>query len=336
MSAVVRSNAAKPPALLYLNGKANPVVSALAAQGVEIVTDNWQPDAALTARLIGVWVNFYHLLQPGEFLRVRRLRRQLRAAGVPFMVWNRDAPGYLNKAAWRLHLLSAAQPVDLYATHAVDERYRFGRAEVYFPNAASIERYNLSGVSLETLRDPAYYAWDVSCFCGMTPRRPEHHDRIRFFAALSERLLAKGCKIRFVDTETESLSLPQQIELIQKSRINLNYGATCDVPGQVPSGMPERVFGIPACGGFLLSDHRSHAAEDFMPGREWADFRTLDEAEMKIEHFLARFDESRDIAEAAHRRVMAQHTYAHRAQRLMDLLAASRAGLVAGGPRSSP
>jgi spore maturation protein CgeB len=66
-----------------------------------------------------------------------------------------------------------------------------------------------------------------------------------------------------------------------------------------------------------LSDWRFHASDDFVQGVEWASFTDIDDCVSAIRHYLAHFDQARSIAEAAHRRVVAQHTYAHRARRLM-------------------
>ncbi len=48
----------------------------------------------------------------------------------------------------------------------------------------------------------------------------------------------------------------------------MNIGAAADGEREKSWGLPERCYGIPACGGFLLSDERGHAANDFVVGRE--------------------------------------------------------------------
>jgi spore maturation protein CgeB len=81
--------------------------------------------------------------------------------------------------------------------------------------------------------------------------------------------------------------------------------------------MPERCFGVPACGGFLLSDARKHASQSFIPGVEWVDFSDLEECIDKIKYYLANFPASRAIAEAAHARLVREHSYVHRAKTLV-------------------
>lgn len=258
-----------------------------------------------------------------------RLRRKLAACGVPLIAWNRDAPHYLNRAAWRLDLLDRFRLLDLYATHTlIDERRTFADLVLYLPNAADVARYTLRGAAageLLRLRDPAGYRRDVSFFGGMDGRRyKEDAARAGFFAALAERLDARG--IRHCFREAEGLSADEQVDFIQSSRINLNFGARCEYGAAVASGLPERCYGIPASGGFLLCDRRTHARDDFTPPENWAEFDGLDDCVARIVHWLAHFDAARDLAERCYHHVMTHHTYARRAEKLHEALLAWHKG----------
>ena len=92
-------------------------------------------------------------------------------------------------------------------------------------------------------------------------------------------------------------------------------------------GLPERCYGVPARGGFVLADERQHAADDFDVSREWASYRDFEDCVARIRYFAAHFPETRAIAEAAHARVMREHTYEHRAQRLLRIADARRSAL---------
>ena len=59
--------------------------------------------------------------------------------------------------------------------------------------------------------------------------------------------------------------------------------AACDAGAEPSWGLPERCYGVPACGGFLLSDRRRHAAEDFADD-ERAEYDGLDDCVRKIRH----------------------------------------------------
>ncbi|MBL8399231.1 MAG: glycosyltransferase [Candidatus Accumulibacter sp.] len=301
-------------------GFVKPVRNALIDMGLSIVDEVWLPSDDLLRKSIACHVWFYDCLRyPWKILR---LKQRLQRHGVPLFAWNRDAPHYLNRKAWRLDLLDHFKLLDIYASHTLVDRRRFAPIVLYLPNAADLDIYHPAG-NVETvfnrLRHPDNYQYDVSFFGSMTGARyKEDEDRERFFSALSQRLSAIG--IRFLFCEAERMSAAEQIRLIQNSRINLNYGARCEYGSPLASGLPERCYGIPACGGFLLCDRRTHARDDFTPGENWAEFDGVDDCVEKITYWLAHFDLARDLAERCHHHVMTHHTYAHRARTLHQTL----------------
>ena len=292
----------------------------LAARGLELRESRcWQDaDRGEPQRILGAYTWFYEGLR--HPLTIWGMHRFLRRQGVPLFVWNQDAPHYLNRAAWRLDWLDRARLYDLYATHSlIDARRDFADSTIYLANAADTARYHLHGATLTELRDPSRYEYDVSFFGAMDGLRyKEMLPRQEFFAALGERLTARG--IRFLFREAAGMNVDEQVPLIQTSRINLNFGASCDFGAAVASGLPERCYGIPASGGFLLCDRRTHARDDFTPGENWAEFDGLDDCVAQIEFRLANFAATRDLAERCHAHVMAQHTYALRAATLHQAL----------------
>lgn len=89
---------------------------------------------------------------------------------------------------------------------------------------------------------------------------------------------------------------------------------------QMPGAVNQRVFDVPACGAFLLTDHRRQLEDLFEPGREVACFREPAEIEGLVERFLAAPQERRRIAEAARRRVLSEHTYDRRITALIQAM----------------
>ena len=310
----------KKDVLLIAHGSLHPALRReLAARGLILrESRRWQDaDRSDPDRILGAYTWFYEGLR--HPLTIWGMRRWSRRQRIPLFVWNQDAPHYLNRAGWRLDVLDHARLYDIYATHTLVDARRFADTVLYFPNAADTTRYNLAGNSLEALRETASYDYDVSFFGAMDGSRyKEMQERQDFFAALGERLKAR--KIRFLFREASGMSIAEQVALIQKSRINLNFGASCDYRAPIASGLPERCYGIPACGGFLLCDRRSHARDDFTPGVDWAEFDGLDDGVAQIEHWLANFSAARELAERCHATVMARHTYAHRAEALHHTL----------------
>lgn len=118
------------------------------------------------------------------------------------------------------------------------------------------------------------------------------------------------------------MRVEDQVEIIQRSRINITYSAAADNNGEISWGLPERCYGIPSCGGFLLSDHRQHASLDFDLNTQWVEFGNMDECVNKIRYYLSNFDQARAIAEAAYCRVIKDHTYSNRARSLLSAISA--------------
>ncbi len=313
--------------LINHSGFYNPLLRELEKLGYEALWDKWEPDSAELEGVQACFVWFYDCIRYP--LKSLKLRNILRKHNIPLVAWNRDAPHYLNRAGWRLGLLDYARILDIYATHTlIDTRRQFADLVMYFPNAADTVFYYPDGEVEKVfhhLRDTAAYQWDVSFFGGMDGKRyKEDAARAEFFTALGEQLTQRGICFKF--REAESMSVREQIGFIQSSRINLNFGARCEYGAPVASGLPERCYGIPACGGFLLCDRRTHAQDDFTPGENWAEFDGLDDCVAKIEYWLSHFDQARDLAERCHAHVMTHHTYAHRAETLHHALLAWHQG----------
>lgn len=313
--------------LVVAHGSLHPALRReLSARGLALrESRSWrEADRIRPERVLAAYTWFYEGVK--HPLRVWRMRRWLHRHGIPLFAWNQDAPHYLNRPQWRVDLLDRTRLFDLYATHTlIDNNRSFADATLYLPNAADSHRYNLRGRSLTGLRDSSAYEWDVSFFGAMDgDRYKEMRARQEFFAALGDKLTARG--IRFLFRESAGMSADEQVALIQGSRINLNFGASCEYGAPVASGLPERCYGIPACGGFLLCDRRTHARDDFAPGENWAEFEGLDDCVAQIEYWLANFAAARALAERCHGHVMARHTYANRAETLHNALLDWHAG----------
>lgn len=291
-----------------------PIKEGLEAQGCTVYENVWKPTDEQLEGCAGYLICMYDAAKrPVDTLR---LKSRLRAKNIPLIGWNRDGPWDKGEKQWRLAFLRWFKVLDIYATHTLQGAERFGRTVMYLPNAVDTKSYNLGGVSLATMRDASWYDYDVS-FLGAVDavKYPELRERAEFLSALRARLAPDGIRCRF--ESADGMTAQEQANFIRKSRINLTYGARCDDGGERSWGMPERCFGIPGCGGFLLSDRREHAKDDFVIGQEYVMFDNLDDCEAKVRHYLADLQHARDIAERAYNRVMRDHTYAVRARSLL-------------------
>lgn len=285
------------------------------AAGCSLTENLWQPDKAGMEDCIACVIDLYEGIR--HPLRTLGLKRRLRRHGIPLVGIDRDAPWYRGVRRRKLWFFNALGLLDIYASHSLQNAHKFAPAALYLPNAAWTSVYNLAGASLTNLREPGRYRYDV-CFIGNlnATRYREHHKRVEFLKELLRRLTALDINCHFVDSA--SLAPTEQVALIQQSRINLNYGAACDNGPEKSWGLPERCYGIPACGGFLLSDSREHAKDDFDPEAEWASFDGMDDCVAKVRFYLAHFELTRKIAEAAHQRVLRSHTYEIRARQILE------------------
>jgi spore maturation protein CgeB len=308
--------------LNYRKGFA-PLKEAFENLGYCVVENEWKPDPELASRCAAGIVNLYEAIR--QPMRAVALHRRLRAAGVPLIGVDRDAPWHMGIRWRRMALFRLLRPLDIYASHTMQPTWDFAPVKIYNANAVWTRCFNLHGQTLEQMRSPAYYEYDVSFLGNMDGERyKEHAERARFFAELRHRLEALG--IRHYIAHSSGIDEETQIRVIQRSRINLSYRSSCDHGGTLSWGLPERCYGVPARGGFLLTDQRHHAGDDFDLGTEWAGFTDLDDCLTRIRFYLDHFELTRDIAEAAHARVMRDHTYEHRARRLVEAATAVRDG----------
>jgi spore maturation protein CgeB len=257
--------------------------------------------------------------------RIRRtlaLKRRLDANGAAFLALDRDAPWHRGVHGARLAMLAWLKPFCGYATHSMQMAGHFAARSLYCPNAARESVYRAAPGEIEGMRDPAWFRWDVSFVGNLDAARyPEHALRAAFVRALGERLAPLGLRVLLRDSA--GLAETELVEIIKRSRINLSTIAACDA-GEEPSwGLPERCYGVPACGGFLVSDERRHAKDDFAAD-EWVAYRDLDECVARIKEFLAQPERARAIAERMRERVQREHLYRHRAARLLDFAAHAR------------
>lgn len=300
-----------------------PLQEAFENLGYRVVENEWAPSPELGARCEAAIVNLYEAIR--QPLRAVALHRRLNAAGVPLIGIDRDAPWHMGIRWRRLALFRLLQPLDIYASHTMQPTWEFAPVKIYNPNAVWTRCFNLHGQALEQMRDPAFFEYDVSFLGNMDGKRyKEHAERARFFSELRPRLDEMG--VRHYIAHSAGITEETQIRVIQRSCINLSYRSSCDHGGTLSWGLPERCYGVPARGGFLLTDGRRHAGDDFDLATEWAGFTDMEDCLARIRYYLDNFSLTRRIAEAAHARVLRDHTYEHRARRLVEAATALRNG----------
>lgn len=91
------------------------------------------------------------------------------------------------------------------------------------------------------------------------------------------------------------------------TRVNFNTTSM-----QMKGALNQRVFDVPASGGFLLTDWRAQLGAAFEEGREVVCYREAGEIEDLLRHYLDNPSARLGIARRARQRIEREHSYAHR------------------------
>ena len=97
--------------------------------------------------------------------------------------------------------------------------------------------------------------------------------------------------------------------------INLNI-TSCQMPGAVN----QRVFDIPLCGSFLLSDSQNDMSELFEPEKEAVCYKNINELKDLVKYYTVNKAAGLQIIKAAQRRILHEHTYCHRVKLIQETL----------------
>nr|WP_321514556.1 glycosyltransferase [uncultured Pseudodesulfovibrio sp.] len=125
-------------------------------------------------------------------------------------------------------------------------------------------------------------------------------------------ILPQGITIRRLERLDYYEDLPR---FYQVSKINFNCTSH-----QMPGAVNQRVFDVPACNGFLITDHREQMEDLFDLDTEAVVYRHPEEIPYLIDHFLADPKKRSLIATAARKRILAAHTYEIRLTRLLETM----------------
>ncbi|MBI4557489.1 MAG: glycosyltransferase [Candidatus Hydrogenedentes bacterium] len=101
----------------------------------------------------------------------------------------------------------------------------------------------------------------------------------------------------------------------RETEVNLNVTSV-----QMPATANQRVFDCPATGGFLLTDAQAELQELFDAEKEVARYHSLDECRELFRSYRTNPRARRELTTRARKRILGEHTYAHRLQRMVSLL----------------
>lgn len=98
---------------------------------------------------------------------------------------------------------------------------------------------------------------------------------------------------------------------------DINFNCTSQ---QMKGAVNQRVFDVPCCNAFLLTDYRKQMESLFDPETEIVFYRDPDEIPGLVDVYLNDPQRRRRVAEAARKRVLAEHTYDHRMTSLIETM----------------
>jgi len=175
---------------------------------------------------------------------------------------------------------------------AVPKYQKLGANVIFAPIACNPEIYRFS-------KDPLFY--EVSFVGSDIGNRRE----------LIESIEEGGIPVcKFGLSPGSVVSFEKLIKIFSNSRINLNF--TASYGDGASRQLKARIFEVPMCGGFLLTEYVEGVEEYFEIDKEIVCFETVDEAIEKITYYLAHANERKTIAQAGFNRAHRDHTWGKR------------------------
>lgn len=145
-------------------------------------------------------------------------------------------------------------------------------------------------------------------------------DRIRNLNALAEHFsvdlytLSDTSALPNVHNRGPADSRNMMPQIIKCSKINLNF---TNIP--ISSGLPQRIFDILGCGGFLMSNYQPELLDWFVPDEDLVIYYSTSDLIEKAAYYLEHDEERASIAENGYRKTVSQHTYALRLVQMFEL-----------------
>lgn len=206
----------------------------------------------------------------------------------------------------------------VYDSYFIDRLEKLGvKNPYYLPNATDDQYF----FKMETIEpgDREFYGADIS-FVGRPSRNRAR--MIKTFEGYNIRLW--GGLGQWFDPYYKNLIKKEfvQVDEIRKvfnlTALNLNIHFPITV-----RGTNVRTFDIPACGGFLLTDHCKDITEKlFTADQEVVTYKDFKEMKQKADYYLAHEKERKEIAENARKKVLKKHLYKHRVAEFLDVIKA--------------
>ena len=205
----------------------------------------------------------------------------------------------------------------VYDTHYVEEIKKRGVPNTaYLPLATDPKRYKHMNISEE---DQKNYGYDV-CFVGVPyPNRVEVLDSLAqyrvgvFGDGWTKYFLRRGRKVP--SYYRGQATGEKVLKIYRSSKIVLNIHDP-----EAKEGVNTRTFDILACGARELVDYKKSLESHFKIGEEIISYRNLDELRKLVAYYCQNVKELEGISEKGRQRVMKDHTWHHRVEKIITTL----------------
>ncbi len=199
----------------------------------------------------------------------------------------------------------------------VDKIKQIGVKNVtYLPLATNPNRYKEIAL---TDQEKKQYNYDI-CFIGVP-----FENRVEIFECLREYNLgvfgdtwSKFFILKGKKTPTYYRGVASGVTLnkiYRSSKIVLNIHHPQSI-----EGLNTRTFDIPACGAFEIVDYKKNVETHFKIDEEIVTFKNIDELKSKIAYYLKNDDLRKSITARGTQKVLSEHTWVHRIQKVLTSL----------------
>jgi|WetSurMetagenome_2_1015567.scaffolds.fasta_scaffold00427_17 spore maturation protein CgeB len=204
----------------------------------------------------------------------------------------------------------------------VDECRKAGRDNCFYLPYA-VDKDVFAKVDLSQC-DRDRFGCDVAFVGGWFPNRQEIMENI--ISGSDIRLKIWGPKWRkknilrpkiFKSVSGKGLYGSDLVKQYAAAKINLNISKWI---GKSDSGLNLRIFEIPRCGGFLLTDYIEELGEFYDVGKEIETYRDIEELRDKIGFYLKNDPARRDIAAKGYEKAMKLPGWEERIREMMDIV----------------
>ena len=241
---------------------------------------------------------------PGTIRRLQRL-------GAKVVLWEVNQQVFGGVGAGALPLYDHVFALDSYFLPVL--RVAGARRVDHLPACADPEEHAPPTLTAEEYR---WYAADVSFVGNYSEQRAE---MLGVLGGTDVRVYGSGWDVAGPHLAQQVRAEPvyglKKNKIYRSSAFSLNVHQPHMVHGE-----NFRVFEVAACGGLSVSAPKPDLAQCLEPGREVVVFDGPEDLRAKVGYLLSHPEERAELAAAGRQRVLADHTYDHRARAIIDAL----------------